>query len=106
MALKDKWKTFGQNTGKAFSNLGKSIATTAKVAVGSEDSVDENGNSRLKESWSKTGHGFGDAGKSLGKAAEGTVDKVLDEEEKEENTSEVKKPKEEDVIDVEAKDKE
>ncbi len=104
MSLKDKWKDFGKNTGKAFSNLGKSIATTAKVAVGKEDATDENGNSRLRESWSKTGHGFGDAGKSLGKAAEGTVDKVVDDEKKEE--SEAKKPNEEDVIDVEAKDKE
>ena len=104
MSLKDKWKDFGKNTGKAFSNLGKSIATTAKVAVGKEEATDENGNSRLRESWSKTGHGFGDAGKSLGKAAEGTVDKVVEDEKKEE--SEAKKPNEEDVIDVEAKDKE
>ena len=98
MALKDKWKETGVSIGHAFKNFGKAVSTTAKVAVGKEERVDEEGKSVLKQSWSKTGHGFGDAGKSIGKSAKGTVDKVIGEEEKEEK--EVSKPKEEDVIDV------
>lgn len=100
MALRDKWKESGKNIGKAFSNFGKAVATTAKVAVGKEDNtVNEDGKSKLRESWSKTGHGFGDAGKSLGKAAKGTVDKVAGEEKEEK----VHKPDESEVRDVNSK---
>ncbi len=70
---KEKWKTFGKNTGQAFKNFGKAMATTAKVVVGNEkNDVDENGESKLKSAWKKTGKGFGAAGSSLGKAAAGT----------------------------------
>jgi len=79
MSLKDKWKSFGKNTGQAFKNFGQAMATTAKVAVGKEENIDENGNSKLKQSWSKTGKGFGTAGKSLGSAAKGTVEKPFEE---------------------------
>lgn len=90
MSLKDKWKSFGKNTGQAFKNFGQSVATTAKVVVGSEDRVDEEGNSTLKKSWSKTGKGFGTAGKSLGSAAKGTAQKPFEEkEEKEKDDSKV-----------------
>ena len=103
MALKDKWKATGKNIGHTFKDFGKAMATTAKVAVGKEERVDEDGNPRLKGSWSKVGHDFGDTGKSIGVSAKGTVDKVVGNEEKEEK--EVSKPKEEDVIDVESKEK-
>lgn len=90
MSLKDKWKSFGKNTGQAFKNFGQSVATTAKVVVGTEDRVDEEGNSTLKKSWSKTGKGFGTAGKSLGSAAKGTAQKPFEEkEEKEKDDSKV-----------------
>jgi len=89
MSLKDKWKNFGKNTGKAFSNFGKAIAKTAKVAFTDEtNDIEENGHSELGNAWRETGKSFGQAGKSLGKAAEGTVDKIIDEEEKEENKDE------------------
>ena len=90
MSLKDKWKSFGKNTGQAFKNFGQSVATTAKVVVGTEDRVDEEGNSTLKKSWSKTGKGFGTAGKSLGSAAKGTAQKPFEEKpEKEKDDSKV-----------------
>ncbi len=73
MSRKESWKKFGKNTGNAFKNFGKSIATTAKIVLGDEEKVDEQGNSKLKQTWSKTGKGFGEAGKSLGEAAEETV---------------------------------
>ena len=99
MDLRKKWKNFGKTTGQAFANFGKSMATTAKIVVGSEDSVDENGNSKLKQSWSKTGKGFGAAGKSLGEAAESTVERV-DEELSDENASQPNQKAEDNVIDV------
>ena len=60
------------------------MATTAKVVVGKEERVDEEGNSNLKKAWKKTGVGFGEAGKKLGEAAVDTVDKLDEEEAKEE----------------------
>ena len=103
MALKDKWKNTGKSIGGAFKNFGKAVATTAKVAVGKEEnSVNEDGKTKLRDSWTNVGHGFGDAGKSIGTSAKGTVDKVAGKEEKEE----VKKPEESEVVDVEVKDKE
>ena len=77
MSVKDKWKTFGKNTGKAFTNFGKAMATTAKVVVGKEERVDEEGNSNLMKSWSATGKGFGQAGTALGKAASATAKKAV-----------------------------
>lgn len=107
MALKDKWKNTGKSIGGAFKNFGKAMATTAKVAVGKEENTvnEETGKTALREAWTNTGHGFGDAGKSIGTSAKGTVDKVVGEEE-EEKKEEPTKPNEEEVIDVEAKDKE
>ena len=98
MALKESWKKFGKNTGKAFTNLGKSLVTTARVVVGTEERENEEGKSTLKESWSETGKGFGDAGKSLGTAAKETVQKPLEKKE------EPKEPSPEEVVDVEVVD--
>lgn len=98
MALKDKWKTAGKNIGGAFKNFGKAMGTTAKVVfTDEENTVDENGESKLKGAWKKTGKGFGEAGKSVGKAAGGTAKKVAGKEEKEE----IKK----DVVEVVEEDK-
>lgn len=81
MALKEKWKTFGKDTGKAFANFGKSIGKTAKVAFTDEkNKVEENGRHELSNSWRETGKSFGEAGKALGVAAEGTVEKIIEDE--------------------------
>lgn len=97
MSVKQKWKTFGKNTGKAFANFGRSVKTTARVVVGADERINEDGESTLKTSWKKTGKGFGEAGKSLGKAAAATAKKPFGKEE-EEFAEETNK----DVIDVEA----
>ncbi|MBE6127021.1 MAG: hypothetical protein E7182_03495 [Erysipelotrichaceae bacterium] len=81
MSVRDKWKAFGVNTGKAFASFGKSMATTAKVVVGKQERVDEEGHSTLKRSWTATGKGFGQAGASLGKAASATAKKVVGKDE-------------------------
>ena len=98
MSLKDDWKKFGKNTGKAFANFGHALGTTAKVVLGEESRVDEEGNSTLKKTWTKTGKGFGESGKSLGQAAAATVEQTFEKDEapKEEPT--------EDVIDAEVVD--
>lgn len=83
MSKKENWKNFGKNTGQAFVNFGKSVAKTANIVVGNEDKVDENGNSKLKQTWSTTGKGFGTAGKSLGKAASETFKDPEEKPEKE-----------------------
>ncbi|MBQ7249948.1 MAG: hypothetical protein IJS37_01165 [Bacilli bacterium] len=57
MSAKQKWKTFGKNTGQTFANFGRSVKTTARVVVGAEERVNENGESTLKTSWKKTGKG-------------------------------------------------
>ena len=98
MSRKESWKNFGKNTGNAFKNFGKAVAQTAKIAVGKDNNdVEENGKSKLRNAWTKTGKGFGTAGKSLGTAAKTTVkgDEKVDNKE---STDE--------IIDVEAKDKE
>lgn len=88
MSRKESWKTFGKNTGNAFKNFGKAMATTMKVAFSDEkNDVEENGQSKLRNAWSKTGKGFGEAGKSLGGAAKTTV--TGDKKEGEENKQEV-----------------
>ena len=85
MSVKEKWKTFGKNTGAAFTNFGKAVGETAKIAFSDEENtIEENGHSRLSNAWKKTGKGFGEAGKSLGKAAAGTGKKIVGKEEKEE----------------------
>ena len=96
MALKDKWKNAGKSIGGAFSNFGKAVATTAKVAVGKEEKTNEEGQSTLKQAWKKTGKGFGEAGKDLGGAAKGTAKKVAGKEHED-----VKAKNEEDIVDAE-----
>ncbi len=84
MPLKDKWKDTGKNTGKAFANFGKAIGKTMKVAFTDDpNKVDENGNTELGNAWRNTGKAFSDAGDSLIDATEGTVDKAIGEDEKE-----------------------
>ncbi len=84
MSRKESWKTFGKNTGNAFKNFGKAMATTMKVAFTDEkNDVEENGQSKLRNAWSKTGKGFGEAGKSLGGAAKTTVKGDKEKEDKE-----------------------
>ena len=98
MALKKKWKRFGQDTGKAFTNFGKSVAKTAKVVFADDTNVrEENGKTELTNAWAETGKSFGKAGKSLGKAAQGTAQKVVGTEQPEEEV----KPQEEAVVEAE-----
>lgn len=98
MSRKEKWKNFGKSTGQAFKNFGKAVAQTAKIAVGDDqNTVEENGQSKLRNAWSKTGKGFGTAGKNLGKAAAGTINP---DDEPKENSAEGE------VIDVDSKIKE
>ena len=87
MSKKEKWKAFGKSTGQAFKNFGQSMAQTARIVIGGETKVDEEGNSKLKKTWTKTGKGFGTAGKSLGQAAAST----FESEEKEAPEAEEKK---------------
>ena len=83
MAADKKWKTFGKDTGKAFSNFGKSIGKTAKVAFTDEENkIEENGHTQLSNSWRETGKSFGTAGKDLGRAIKGTGKKFFGTEEK------------------------
>ena len=78
MALKKKWKRFGKATGEAFTNFGKSVAKTAKVAFTDEENKrEDNGRTEIANAWAETGKSFGRAGKSLGKAAQGTAQKVI-----------------------------
>ncbi len=99
--LRKDWKKAGVNIGHAFANVGKAIAVTAKVVVGSENNDNGEGKkSKTGEAWTNVGHGFADAGKSLGQAGVATVDKVVGDDE------EVKKPKdtevkEENIVDAE-----
>ena len=91
MALRDKWKSFGKNTGKAFSNFGHSFGKTMKVALADdENKVEENGHTELGNAWRETGKSFGRAGKSLGKAAAGTAKKVVGEEDVEDRPNDKK----------------
>ena len=84
MALKDKWKSTGKNTGKAFANFGKALGKTMKtVFTDDENMIEANGHTEVSNAWRETGKSFGEAGKSLGKAMEGTADKVVGKEDKE-----------------------
>ncbi len=98
MSLKQKWKSFGVSTGKAFSNLGHSFLTTAKVVLGEEERVDEEGQSTLKKSWSKTGRGFGEAGSNLGHAASATAKRAVGEEDQG-NQEESSEPVDAEIVD-------
>ena len=94
MSTKEKWKTFGKNTGQAFKNFGQAVAKTANIVVDNEQNdVEENGKTKLRNTWTKTGKGFGEAGSSLGKAAASTVGCGDDKEEV--NAKKKEEPKEE-----------
>lgn len=89
MALKDKWKSTGKNTGRAFSNFGKALGKTLKtVFTDDENMIESNGHTEVSNAWRETGKSFGEAGKSLGKAMEGTAEKVAGTEEKKEKKEE------------------
>lgn len=84
MPLKDKWGKTGKNSGKAFGNFGKALGKTFKVAFTDEpEIIEEDGHTELSNSWRETGKAFSEFGKALGEAAEGTLDKVIGKEEKE-----------------------
>lgn len=102
MTKKEKWKTFGKDTGHSFSNFGRAMATTAKIVSGNESNdLETNGNTVLRNAWSKTGKGFGKAGTSLGRALKGTFGFDSDAEEENINTNEEKQ--EETVLLIEHK---
>ena len=82
MALKDKWKLTGKNTGRAFANFGKALGKTMKtVFTDDENMIEANGHTEVSNAWRKMGKSFGEAGKSFGQAMAGTADKVVNEEE-------------------------
>ena len=90
MSRKEKWKSFGINTGNAFKNFGQAVVKTANIAVGNEkNDVEDNGKTKIRNTWTKTGKGFGEAGTSLGKAITTTV-KGEEEAPKQEVQEEVK----------------
>lgn len=77
MALKDKWKDTGKNTGQAFGNFGKALGKTLKVVFINDDNmIEANGHKEVANVWRKAGKSFGGAGKSWGISAKGTLDKV------------------------------
>ena len=81
MALREKWKDTGKNTGKAFANFGKALGKTMKtVFTDDENMIEANGHTEVSNAWRETGKSFGKVGKSLGKAMEGTADKVVGED--------------------------
>ena len=83
MSLKDKWKTMGKNTGKAFTNFGKALGKTMSTTfTDDENMIESNGHTEVSNAWRETGKSFGEAGKSFGKAMGGTADKVVGKEEK------------------------
>ena len=83
MALRDKWKDTGKNTGKAFANFGKALGKTMKtVFTDDENMIEANGHTEVSNAWRETGKSFGAAGKSFGKSMKGTADKVIGEEDK------------------------
>ena len=82
MALKDKWKLTGKNTGRAFANFGKALGKTMKtVFTDDENMIEANGHTEVSNAWREMGKSFGEAGKSFGQAVAGTADKVVNEEE-------------------------
>lgn len=84
MALKDKWKNTGKNTGRAFANFGKALGKTMKtVFTNEENMIEANGHTEVSNAWRETGKSFGEAGKSFGQSMKGTADKVIGKEDKE-----------------------
>lgn len=83
MALRNKWKQTGKDTGKAFGNFGKALGKTMKVAfTDDENMIEANGHTETSNAWRETGKSFGKAGTSLGKAMQGTGRKIVGEEDK------------------------
>ena len=81
MAVKEKWKQTGKNTGRAFGNFGKALGKTMKVAFTDDPNcIEVNGHTETANRWRETGKAFGEAGKDFGEAMEGTIDKVIGEE--------------------------
>ena len=101
MSLKDEWKKTGKSIGSAFSNFGKAIGKTAKVAfTDDENKVDENGDSELKKAWRDTGKGFGEAGKDLGTAAGDTAKEAVEEMDEKAEKRKEEKEKKKNVVDA------
>ena len=83
MAVKEKWKQTGKNTGKAFGNFGKALGKTMKVAfTDDENMIEANGHTEVSNRWRETGKSFGEAGKALGDACEGTGKRIIGEDDK------------------------
>ena len=83
MALRNKWKQTGKDTGKAFGNFGKALGKTMKVAfTDDENMIEANGHTETSNAWREPGKAFGKAGTSLGKAMQGTGRKIVGEEDK------------------------
>ena len=81
MALKQKWKKSGKSVGKAFKNFGRAFGKTMKVAFTDDPNcIESNGHTETANRWRETGKAFGEAGKDFGEAMEGTIDKVIGEE--------------------------
>ena len=83
MSLKDKWKSTGKNTGKAFANFGEALGKTMSTTfTDDENMIGSNGHTEVSNAWRETGKAFGEAGKSFGKAMGGTANKVVGGNEK------------------------
>ena len=55
MALKEKWKSTGKNTGKAFANFGKALGKTMKtVFTDDENMIESNGHTEVSNAWRRT----------------------------------------------------
>ena len=81
MALKQKWKKSGKSVGKAFKNFGRAFGKTMKVAFTDDPNcIEVNGHTETANRWRETGKAFEEAGKDFGEAMEGTIDKVIGEE--------------------------
>ena len=80
MAVKDDWKEFGGDTGKAFKGLGKALVKSVKRGFNKASGDDPKPGEEepdLRKDWSGVGHSFGDAGKAIGKAFSSTAKKVV-----------------------------
>ena len=86
MAVKEKWKQTGKNTGRAFGNFGKALGKTMKVAfTDDENMIEANGHTETSNAWRETGKAFGEAGKAFGEAAEGTFNKATGRDKKDDD---------------------
>ena len=86
MAVKEKWKQTGKNTGRAFGNFGKALGKTMKVAfTDDENMIEANGHTETSNAWRETGKAFCEAGKAFGEATEGTFNKVTGKDKKDDD---------------------